>query len=156
MRKRLIGEETRAAEAPEGQWLDLAGADEVELTSERPDATIESALGAGPGRWRASEPGPQVIRLRFDEPQYLRRIRLEFDEADVTRTQEFAVRWSPDGGRTWRDVVRQQWNFAPGGSTHEVEDYAVDLPGTTSLELRIVPDVSGGPAEASLSSLRLA
>jgi hypothetical protein len=156
MRKRLIGEEKREHGAPEGNWLDVARAGEVELTSEREDAPIEAALGSGPGRWRAAGPGPQVIRLLFDEPQYVRRIHLVFDEPDVVRTQEFAVRWSPDGGHTWRDVVRQQWNFSPDGATREVEDFAVDLPGTTSLELRIVPDVSGGAAEASLSSLRLA
>jgi len=40
--------------------------------------------------------------------------------------------------------------------TREFEDYAVDLAGVRALELRIVPDISGGDARASLAQLRLA
>ncbi|PYS76638.1 MAG: carbohydrate-binding protein, partial [Acidobacteria bacterium] len=53
-------------------------------------------------------------------------------------------------------VVRQQWNFSPHGSTREAEDYRVELNGVTQLELKIVPDRSGGDARASLAQLRLA
>ena len=66
------------------------------------------------------------------------------------------IRWSADGGGEFRDVVRQQWNFSPGGSTHEVEDHTVNLPGVTVLELTITPDTAGGSARASLQELRLA
>jgi hypothetical protein len=52
--------------------------------------------------------------------------------------------------------VRQQYNFSPPGVTHEFEDYAVDLVGVAALELRIVPDISGGEARASLAQLRIA
>ena len=38
----------------------------------------------------------------------------------------------------------------------EVEDYDVDLDGVTALELRIVPDISGGSTRASLAQLRVA
>jgi hypothetical protein len=55
-----------------------------------------------------------------------------------------------------RDIVRQQWNFAAPDATREVEDYAVELSAVAVLELTIVPDTSGGPALASLLSLRLA
>ena len=34
-----------------------------------------------------------------------------------------------------REVVRQQWNFAAGGSAEEVEDYRVDLPGVIDFAL---------------------
>ena len=37
-----------------------------------------------------------------------------------------------------------------------MEDYTVELPDVTVLELIIVPDKSGGAARASLASLRLA
>jgi hypothetical protein len=37
-----------------------------------------------------------------------------------------------------------------------IEDYNVDLVGVTVLELRIVPDISGGSARASLAQLRVA
>lgn len=81
---------------------------EVELTSEDPARPIESALapGEGPG-WRAAGHGEQTIRLLFDPPHPLRRIRLEFSETAVERTQEYVVRWSADG-RDFREVVRQQ------------------------------------------------
>jgi len=43
----------------------------------------------------------------------------------------------------------QGWRF------YQVEDYDVDLDGVTALELRIVPDISGGRARASRAQLRL-
>jgi hypothetical protein len=73
----------------------------------------------------------------------------------VPRTQEFVLRWSPDGGRSFREIVRQQWNFSPPNSIREREEYQVHLSGVTVLELVIVPDISGGLARASLKSLRL-
>jgi nuclear transport factor 2 (NTF2) superfamily protein len=66
------------------------------------------------------------------------------------------LRWSADGGQSYREIVRQQWNFNPQGAMFEKEDHLVDLPAVTSLELNIVPDVSGGNAIASLARLRVA
>jgi t-SNARE complex subunit (syntaxin) len=65
------------------------------------------------------------------------------------------LRWSKDGGRSYREILRQQYTFNPPGATREVENYIVDLDGVTALELTIVPDISGGDARASLISLRL-
>ena len=79
-----------------------------------------------------------------------------FHEGEQERTQEFVLRWSPDGGQSYREIVRQQYNFSPPGATREVEDYEINLEGVTALELEIVPDISGGPASASLVQLRLA
>ena len=59
-------------------------------------------------------------------------------------------------GRSFREIVRQQWNFSPPETVRETEDYTVDLSDVTVLELRILPDKSGGEARASLASLRLA
>ena len=118
---------------------------------------IECALQLGEGGgWRAAEPGPQIIRLLFDQAQELKHIWLVFEENEIQRTQEFALRWSPDHGRSFREIVRQQWNFSPPGTVLETEDYTVDLSDVTVLELRILPDQSGGEARASLASLRLA
>jgi hypothetical protein len=103
-----------------------------------------------------ANPGTQTIRLIFDEPIKLRRIRLVFEDSENTRTQEFVLQWSADGGHSFREIVRQQWNFSSPDSVREVEDYAVDLSAVTVLELIIVPDKSGGAARASLASLRLA
>ena len=127
------------------------------ITSEEIDYPIESALipGAGPG-WRAAQPGEQTIRLLFDEPLRLRRIHLIFHEGEQERTQEFVIRWSPDGGQSYREILRQQYNFNPPGTARELEDYDIDLDGVTALELKIVPNISGGSARASLAQLRVA
>ena len=112
-------------------------------------------LGLGSG-WRASEPGQQTVRLLFDKPLRVNRVHLEFQEDAQPRTQEFLLRWSSDGGRSCREIVRQQYNFSPPDCVREVEDYTVDLPGATALEISIIPDISGGTARASMAELRLA
>lgn len=157
MRKRVVGAVPREAARPGEAWLDLELLARVEVTSEERAHPIEAALldGAGSG-WRAAEPGAQTIQLIFDVPQRLTRIRLVFVERETARTQEFVLRWSSDGGRSFRDIVRQQWNFTPPGTMREVEDYRVDLSAVTALLLEIVPSISGGEARASLAELRLA
>ncbi len=128
----------------------------VEITSEDKDYPVESAFAAGEAQgWRAAEAGTQTIRLVFDEPQRLKRISLVFEEKERARTQEFVLRWSADGGNSFREIVRQQWNFSPPETIREVEEYRVELASVTILELIIVPDVGGGSARASLTSLRL-
>jgi hypothetical protein len=152
MRKRLI----RSALPAVGDWLPVEELASVEITSEDSAAPIEAALrGEAPG-WRADEPGPQTIRIIFDHPQVLRRIRLVFLEPELARTQEVVVRWSRDEARSSSEVVRQQWNFSPAGATREVEDFRIELAGVKVLALDVVPDISGGPARASLAELRLA
>jgi hypothetical protein len=156
MRKRLIGHGLGEV-APEPGWLNLDHLAQVEITSEDVGYPIESALIPSTGSgWRSAQPGEQTIRLLFNEPLRLKRIHLVFQEDEKERTQEFVLRWSPDGGQSYRDIVRQQYNFSPPGAAREVEDYDVDLHGITALELKIVPDISGGGARASLAQLRLA
>jgi hypothetical protein len=147
------------SEAASSDWLDLDSVAHVEVASEDPGFAIEAALEAelsstSPG-WRASEPGEQLIRLLFDRPQRLQRINLRFDERDRERTQEFVLRWSSDG-RTYRELLRQQWNFNPVTANRQFEDYTVDLNDVAILELRIIPDISGGDGRASLTAIRLA
>ena len=157
MRKRIIPSVQKDTPPPGEDWLDLDRLAQVEITSEDAAHPIESALL--PGRssgWRAAGPGEQTIRLLFAHPQRLRRIWLEFVEPVTERTQEFVLRWSQDGGQSFREIVRQQWNFSPQGATRETEDHRVDLSGVTVLELSIIPDISGGNAHASLAQLRLA
>ena len=142
---------------PDPDWRDVEGLAEVEITSEDSDHPIESALlpGRGPG-WRAGCPGLQAIRLIFAHPQRLQHIRLSFVESHIERTQEYVLRWSADGGQSFQEIVRQQWNFSPNGATNETEDHHVNLSGVTTLELTIVPDTKGGNAVASLAQLRVA
>ena len=157
MRKRIIGHDPGAVAAAEPGWMDLEPLAEVEITSEDVDHPIESAVIPGiTSGWGAAEPGEQTIRLWFDEPLRLKRIQLLFQEGEQGRTQEFVLRWSPDGGLTYREIVRQQFTFSPPETAREIEDYDVDLDAVTALELRIVPDISGGSARASLAQLRVA
>lgn len=157
MRKSIIPPGGQDEPTPPGDWLDLDRLAQVEVTSEDPDHPVEDALvaGRGPG-WRASGPGSQTIRLRFDRPRRVSRIWLHFAEPAAARTQEFVLRWATPGGQPAREVVRQQWAFSPSGSTHETEDYRVDLWDVAALELTISPDISGGEARASLAEMRVA
>jgi hypothetical protein len=156
VRKRLITPIPHDASSLDDGWLALDGAAMVEVTSEQKEYPVEAALVPGEMRgWRAADSGTQTIRLIFDEPQKLTRISLVFEETETERTQEFVLRWSPDGGRSFREIVRQQWNFNPAETTREIEEYRVDLPDVTVLELIIAPNISGGATRASLKSLRL-
>jgi hypothetical protein len=156
MRKRLITAIPETALARNEGWLDLDRAAVVEVTSEEKEHPVEFALVAGEMRdWRAADSGPQTIRLIFDQPQKLRRISLVFEENETERTQEFVLRWSPDSGRSFREIVRQQWNFSPPNTIREAEEYPVELSAVTVLELVIVPNISRVGDRASLKSLRL-
>jgi hypothetical protein len=156
MRKRLFTPTPQGVQTHDEGWLDLDRAVSVEVTSEEKDYGIESALVAKEAQgWRAASPGTQTIRLLFDQPQRLRRISLVCEETEAARTQELVLRWSPDGGRSFREIVRQQWNFSPPNTIREVEEYDVQLSDVTVLELVIVPDISRETARASLKSLRL-
>ena len=156
MRKRLITSVPALVPPSDESYLDVDRVASVEVTSEEKDHGIESALLSGETRgWRAATPGTQTIRLIFDEPQQLRCILLIFEENELKRTQEFVLRWSLDRGRSFREIVRQQWNFSPPETKREREEYQVELSGVTVLELWIVPDISGGTARASLKSLRV-
>jgi hypothetical protein len=156
MRKRLITTTSQNAPHFDEGWLDLDRAASVEVTSEEKDYGIESALVSGEMRgWRAADSGTQTIRIIFDEPQKVTRIALVFEETETDRTQEFVLRWSADGGHSFREIVRQQWNFSPLNTTREIEEYNVQLSDVTVLELVIVPDISRGSARASLKSLRV-
>ena len=157
MRKRIITPAHLETELPDLEWLDVEGLAEVEITSEDVAHPIEFALLPDQvSGWRAAESGKQSIRLIFDQPQTLQRIWLHFVDNDTERTQEYVLRWSSDGGQSFREIVRQQWNFSPEGATSETEELNVALTGVTVIELSIIPDISGGDAFASLAQLRLA
>ena len=124
MRKRLITPSPQAGTPHDKGWLDLDHEAMVEVTSEEKDYPVEAALVAGEMRgWRATDSGTQTIRLIFDKPQRLTRIALVFEETETERTQEFVLRWSPDSGRSFREIVRQQWNFNLPDSMRESEEY---------------------------------
>jgi hypothetical protein len=156
MRKRIASERQANASHVHDGWMNLEDVATVEVTSEAPESPIEGALTLNRGAcWRAGKAGPQVIRLIFDNPVALHHIELRFDEPTSERMQEFTLRWSSAHGGEAREIVRQQWNFSPAGSTVEVEEYLVSLEAVSVLELEIEPDVGRGNAVATLTSLRV-
>src|SRR3981081_2915077 len=159
MRKSIVSPSAVAATPISDLWRDLERIARVEISSEDEQFPIEHALGKKETTgWRAAATGPQLIRLNFDEPINIKRLRLHFGERAAARSQEFAV--YAGSGSELKEVVRQQWAFSPHGSTEEIEDYTVNLSGITTLEVRIDPDRSHDPKAsqhyASLQSLKLA
>jgi hypothetical protein len=156
MRKRIVNPGAAGIFAvSDRRWLDLSEIATVEVTSEEDGFPIESVFArSGGAGWRAALPGEQLIRIVFDEPVAIRRIQLRFEEREKERTQQFTLSWCPSTGGS-REVVRQQWNFSPAGSTAETEDYEVSLEGVAALELAIRPDIGSGDSVATLASWRV-
>ncbi|MGI4831361.1 MAG: hypothetical protein ACRYFU_24750 [Janthinobacterium lividum] len=156
MRKSAIsgyGTSTRLS-AP-GSWLSLEEIASAELSSEDQQYPFEQALSSDTAEgWRASVPGPQLLRLRFDSPQSVRRVHLQFREERVDRSQEIAL-FATSTGSPRKELVRQQWVFSQNGSTTEIEDYFFDLKGVAVLELQIDPGRHDKQVFASLQFIRI-
>jgi len=139
--------------------LDIPAIATVVITSEESTHPIESIFdgqrGPGSSRWRAATPGQQCIILDFDKPQTLHQLMVDIEEAEVSRTQVLWVSVSTDGGHSYRELIRQEYNFSPPGTTYERETWTLDIPRVTHLSIVIVPDKSNQPAYASVNSLIL-
>jgi hypothetical protein len=145
--------------APMPGEIDIAAVATVLVTSEAPEHPVDHAFdnqrGAGGSRWVAGEPGEQMVILAFDAPQAIRQVILEVEETEVARTQELQLAVSNDGDRTYRELLRQEYNFSPPDTTFEREDWAVMAAGVTHLRLQIKPDKGGKPCRATITSLAL-
>ena len=157
--KRITDRPDAVTDPAEGQhWVDLAHLARVEFSSEDPAFPVEAAFqaNAGSSGWQAMDTGEQLLRLLFYTPIRIRRIFLVFREIEIARTQEFVLRWRSVTHLEAPEIVRQRYMFSPPDSTEERELYTVVLDGLTELELGIVPEISAGPAHASLALFRLA
>jgi hypothetical protein len=132
----------------------------VQVTSEEADHPIDNVFdhnrGPGGSRWIAGGPGEQTLIVLFDSPQTIRKIGLEVEELAVSRTQELTVSVSSDGGRTYRELVRQEYNFSPPDTSFEREVWSTSAGAVTHLRLDIKPDKGGRVGRATLTSLTLA
>jgi hypothetical protein len=156
MRKTLIDQATGNTLPSDLNYLDLEHLAQVEISSECEEHPIEAALAEGSeSGWQAACAGEQTIRLLFDQPQTIKHIVLLFDEQEQPRTQEFVLLWRMDNEDFFREIVRQQFHFSPPHCTQEIENYSVDLKELKTLELRLIPDISGGEVCAKLTRLRL-
>ena len=138
-----------------GIWLDLEELATAELSSEDPEHVFEQALRSDTvDGWRAATPGPQLIRLRFNRPQAVRRIHLQFQEERVERSQEIAI-FATSTGSQRRELVRQQWVFSPNEATTETEEYFFDLQDVLVVDLEIDPGRHDKSVFASLKSIQI-
>ena len=158
LRKQILGKQPSAPGRRPAE-KDLAAIATVFVTSEDPDHPIDNAFddkrGPGGTRWIAEHAGEQTVVVAFDTPQTLRRLFLEVEELEVSRTQDLAVSVSNDGGQTYRELVRQEYNFSPPGTTRELEEWAIPADRISHLRLVIKPDKGGRPSRATLTALAL-
>jgi hypothetical protein len=158
LRKQIIPGHS-VAPIPSTGEIDIAAVATVLVTSESPDHPVDHAFdgrrGPGASHWIAGETGEQELILAFDTPQTIRQVGLEVEELEVSRTQELHLSASCDRGQTYRELLRQEYNFSPPGTTFEREQWAVTAQGVTHLRLVIKPDKGGKPCRATLTSLTL-
>jgi hypothetical protein len=158
LRKQIIKTPPEAPIPRPGE-IDIAAVATVLVTSEDSEHPVDHAFdgsrGPGGSRWVAGEPGAQAVILAFDTPQAIRRVVLEVEETEVARTQELQLAVSSDGGQTYRELLRQEYNFSPPGTTFEREDWAVPAGGVTHLRLVIKPDKGNKPCRATITALIL-
>jgi hypothetical protein len=158
LRKEIIKPHEATPVIPPGE-IDIAAVAIVMVTSEAPEHPVDLAFdeqrGPGGTRWIAGEPGEQLVILAFDSPQTICRVSLEVHEPEVPRTQELHLSLSCDGGQTYRELLRQEYNFSPPGTTFEREDWTIEAQGVTHLRLGIKPDKGGKLCRATLTSLVL-
>jgi hypothetical protein len=157
LRKQIL--DHSALTSPPGGEINVAAVATVLVTSESTDHPIDNVFdgrrGPGGSCWVAEKPGEQTLILAFDIPQMIRKITLEVEEQGVRRTQELALSLSKDGGQTYREVVRQEFNFSPPDTAFEREQWTVSAEMVTHLRLWIKPDKGNQVCKATLTSLTL-
>jgi len=119
------------------------------------DHLFDGRNGPGGTRWIASADGDQTLTLAFDAPQTIREVALETEEQSACRTQVLTLSLSQDDGRTYREIVRQEFNFSPPDTTFEREVWSVPASHATRLRIVIQPDKGGAPGRATLTSLSI-
>jgi hypothetical protein len=119
------------------------------------DHVFDSNRGRAATRWIAGQPGEQAIIVAFDTPQTIHQVHLEIEEHEISRTQELQLSLSTDWGVTYRELLRQEYNFSPPSTTFEQEDWTIPGQQVTHLRLSIKPDKGGKDCRASVTSLAL-
>jgi len=98
--------------------IDIAARATIAYSSEDPAYPIENLLDerSGPGgtRWTRARPDTiERIVVEFDQPQTISRLDYEVEETMRDRMQEVRVEVSDDGGRVYRHILVQEYNFSP-------------------------------------------
>jgi hypothetical protein len=119
------------------------------------DCLFDGHNGPGGTRWVAAVDGEQELILAFDTPQTIQEVGLETEEFQASRTQVLTLALSQNGGRTYREILRQEFNFSPPGTTFERERWIVPATMVSHLRVTIRPDKGDKPGRASLTSLTI-
>jgi hypothetical protein len=157
-RKRPLETDAATSARAAGE-IDIAGCATIAYSSENPAHPVEHMLdgrcGPGATRWISACPDTvEHIVAEFDRSQAISRLVYEVEEAMRERTQEARVEVSEDGGRSYRQILVQEYNFSPGGATYQHEEQRLNLLQVTHLRFTIVPNKSGS-GTATLTALRL-
>ena len=158
VRKRLLPKEGENPAAFAGE-IDIASHAVLAYTSDDPGHPIDNLIDGHYGRdstfWAGAKPNTmERIIVEFDHPQSVSWMVYEVEDCTCTRTQEVSVEVSLDGGRTYRQMLVQEYTFSPDGATFQREVQRLNLPPISHLRLTIVPDKHGS-GRAKLNSLRL-
>jgi hypothetical protein len=158
LRKRRL-EDDAATSASASDEIDIPGCATIAYSSENPAHPVEHMLDgrSGPGatRWISARPDTvERVVVEFDHPQAISRLVYEVEEAMRERTQEVRVEVSEDGGRTYRQILVQEYTFSPGGATYQREEQRLNPLQASHLRLTIVPHKNGS-GTATLTTLRL-
>ena len=94
------------------------------------------------------------IIVEFDELQSISRLVYEVEEAVRERTQEVRVEVYENGGRRYRQILVQEYNFSPRGATYQREELHFHRLKVSRLRFTIVPNKNGS-GTATLAALRL-
>jgi hypothetical protein len=156
LRKQILTDPS-AAGARRADVKDIPALATVFVTSEASGHPVDHLFDAsgGPGgtRWMAGADGEQTVVLAFDAPQTIRAIGIEAEEPSATRTNVLIISLSGDGGRTYQERIRQEFNFSQPGTTFEREEWSVPAERITHVRVVIQPDKGHAPHRATLTSL---
>lgn len=158
LRKRQL-QADKLTSAPAAGELDIASCATVAFSSEDSAHPVENLFDGsfvpGATRWISARlDATEQIVVEFDRPQTLSRLIYEVEEAERERTQEVRVEVSEDGGRLYRQILVQEYNFSPAGATYQREEQRLNLRRVSHLRLTIVPNKNGS-GRATLTAVRL-
>ena len=158
LRKRPLEADAAASARAAGE-INIAGCATIAYSSENPahpvDHMLDGRCGPGATRWVSARPDTvEHIVVEFDRPQAISRLVYEVEETMRERAQEVRMEVWEDGGRSYRQILVQEYNFSPRGATYQREEQRFNLRQVTHLRLTLVPNKSGS-GTASITALRL-
>jgi hypothetical protein len=159
LRKRIINTGGASVSGADSGSIDIPAVATVIVTSEDPAHPIDHIFNnhdhIGARRWVAANTGEQCVIFDFDTPQPIHQIAVAIEEREVQRSQELTISISSDGGQSYQELIRQEYNFSPPGTTWERETWSLPATRVSHLRLQIKPDKGGKLCHATLTSLIL-